>query len=160
MSHDMTRADAQAALATVEESRLQVVDEIDMPRWYWWGLALGWIALGVITDRGNAWLTFAATLAFGACHSYAFSRVAAGRRSSDRVRVRAQTAGWFGPVVVIGSLLLLAAMTVLIAVLADAAGLPGPVTIASVVVAITILLGGPRLMAVVRRRAARPAHAS
>ena len=56
----------------------------------------------------------------------------------------------------IGSLLALAGLTVAVALIADAAGSGHPVTIASVVVAVVLLLGGPRLMALVRRLAARP----
>lgn len=43
MANDVTDDEARAALDAIERSRLQVIDEIDMPRWYWWGLAVGWI---------------------------------------------------------------------------------------------------------------------
>jgi len=47
---DVPPLEARAALATVEKSRLRVIDEIGLPQWYWWGLALGWIMLGWVTD--------------------------------------------------------------------------------------------------------------
>jgi hypothetical protein len=38
------------ALDTVERSRRRVIDEIDVPAWYWVSAATSWIALGVIAD--------------------------------------------------------------------------------------------------------------
>src|SRR5262249_36646570 len=105
MQNDITEADARAALAPVDQGHQHVIDDITIPSWYWWGLAIGWIVLGVITDLGHAWLTLVATLVFGAVHSYAFGRLSAGRQASSRVRVRSETAGWFAPVVILGSLL-------------------------------------------------------
>jgi hypothetical protein len=50
----------------------------------------------------------------------------------------------------------LAGVTIVGAVLADRDGAAHPVTIASVPVAVAIILGGPALMAAVRRFAPRP----
>jgi hypothetical protein len=155
MSRQMTEADARAALATVEQSRQRVIDEIDMPRWYWWGLAVGWIGLAVIADLGSPWLTLVATFAFGAAHAMAFGRLQAGRRGTGQLSVRRETAGWYAPVVIIGSLLGLAAVTIAGALLARADGAEHPVTVASIPVAVAIVLGGPALMAAIRRRAER-----
>ncbi|HEY0397704.1 MAG TPA: hypothetical protein VGF00_04925, partial [Acidimicrobiia bacterium] len=80
MSNELTDAEAQAALDQIERSRRQVIEEIDMPTWYWRGLAVGWIALGVATDVRNPWLTVAATLGFGAIHASVAQVVIGGRR--------------------------------------------------------------------------------
>ena len=80
MGHEVSDDEARAALDEVARSRRKVVDEIDMPTWYWWGLALGWIGLGVLTDLGRAWLTLAATLAFGGVHAAVSQWVIGGRR--------------------------------------------------------------------------------
>ena len=56
MANDITDAEARLALRSIEERRRQVIAEIDMPRWYWWGLALGWIGLGFVTDLGHPWV--------------------------------------------------------------------------------------------------------
>jgi hypothetical protein len=50
MANDITDAEARLALRSIEERRREVIAEIDMPRWYWWGLALGWIVLGFVAD--------------------------------------------------------------------------------------------------------------
>jgi hypothetical protein len=62
MSNTVGASDARSALTAVEHSRQQVIAEIDMPRWYWLGLAAGWIGLGIIADVGPGWLVVAATL--------------------------------------------------------------------------------------------------
>jgi len=69
MERRVTPLEARAALETIERGRLRVIDEIDLPSWYWWGLALGWIGVGFIADLGHPWVTLAATLTFGAVHA-------------------------------------------------------------------------------------------
>ena len=150
-----TEAQAKMALEAIERGRQHVVDEIDLPRWYWWGLAAGWIGVGFVTDLDHPWATGIATLAFGAVHASAASVVLGGRRRTRQVSVRADVAGHHVPLLVIVSLLGLAALTTASGIWASADGARHPATAASIVVAVLIVLGGPRLMAAVRRRAAR-----
>jgi hypothetical protein len=154
MEPDMTPLQARAALDTIDRGRRRVIDEIDLPRWYWWGLALGWIALGYVTDLGHPWVTSAATLAFGTVHASIAPRVIHGRHGSDRLSVRRDVAGRRLPRLVIGGLVGLAAVTIAGAIAAQADGAGHPVTIASVLVAVIIVLGGPQLVAAFRRRTA------
>ena len=135
MTHDITDADARSALTNIERRRRQIVAEIAIPRWYWWGVALGWIALGVITDLSIWWLTLTATLTFGAVHSAVAQHVLSGRHGSRQLSVRAEVVDRRLPLLVFGGLIGLAAVTIVVAVLAQAAGAAHPVTIASVVVA-------------------------
>jgi hypothetical protein len=153
MEHDMTQLEARNALDAIERGRRRVIDEIDMPRWYWWGLALGWIALGYVTDLDHPWVTAAATLAFGAIHASVAPRVIDGRHRTGQLSVRRDVAGRRLPRLVIGALLGLALVTIAGALAANADGARHPVTIASVLVAVTIVLGGPQLVAAYRRRA-------
>jgi hypothetical protein len=157
MESHLTPQEARAALDTVDRERLRVIEEIDLPRWYWWGLALGWIALGYITDLKHPWVTAAATLVFGAVHSAVAPRVASGRHKTSQLSVRAELAGRQTARLVIGSVAALAVVTIAGALAASADGARHPVTIASIFVAVMIVLGGPRLLAVVRRRAAENA---
>ena len=153
MERRVTPLEARAALDTVERGRLRVIDEIDLPAWYWWGLALGWIGLGFVNDLKHPWLTAAATLVFGAVHASVASRVASGRHRTRQLSVRAEVTGPHVARIVICGLIALGALTVALAALADGDG--HPVTTASIVVAVIIVLGCPRLLAAVRRRAAR-----
>lgn len=155
MEPDVTTLEARMALETIESGRRRVIDEIDLPRWYWWGLALGWIALGFVTDLGHPWVTVAATLTFGAVHASVASRVLDGRHRTGGLSVSAAVAGRETPRLVVGGLLLLGAFTVAGSLAAAADGARHPVTVASIVVAVMIVLGGPQLLAFVRRRAAR-----
>ncbi len=154
MHGDITPGEAQAALAAADRGRRAVIDEIDLPGWYWWGLALGWVALGFITDLGHPWVTAVATLAFGAIHASVAPRVVDGRHRSGRLTVRRDVAGRHIGRVVILAVASMAVVTVAAALAAQADGAGHPVTIASIFVAVIIVLGGPRLLDVLRRRVA------
>jgi hypothetical protein len=155
MEHHVTPNEARAALDSVDRGRRQVIDEIDLPRWYWFGLALGWIALGVLTDLKHPWLTAAATLLFGAVHSTVAPRVVDGRHRSHRVSVRRELTGQQTARLVLGGIVALAFVTIGGSLAIGADGARHPVTITSIFVAVIIVLGGPQLLACVRRRAAR-----
>lgn len=157
MSHSITPDEANAALHTVERERRAVIDQVSLPSWYWWGLAIGWIALGVIADQKIAWLTSVATLAFGAIHSAIAPRVIDGRHGSDRVRVARDVVGRQIAWLVLGGLIALAGVTVGAAFAANADGARDPATIASILVAVILVLGGPRLLELARERLARSA---
>jgi hypothetical protein len=160
MERNVTPLEASAALDTIEQRRLRVIDEIDLPSWYWWGLALGWIGLGFITDLGHPWVTAAATFTFGTVHAAVAPRVVSGRRRSRRLSVSADVAPPHVARVVIGGLIVLTGITVAGALAAEADGAGHPVRVASIFVALMIVLGGPRLLAVFRGRAARAAASS
>ena len=154
-----TNAEARVALHDVERARQRVIDQIGMPRWYWWGLAACWIALGVLNDVANAWIVAVATLVFGAVHSAVSQRLLAGRRQRGDLKVRRDVAGSRAPLIVFGFLIALAGVTVAAAFAAYADGAEHPGTIASILVAALILLGGPRVMAAIRADASRRAGA-
>ena len=155
MEESITPSEARAALDTIERSRLRVIDQLDVPSWYWLGLALGWIALGVIADVGTAWLTTVATILFCAAHSAIAPRVISGRHASRDLSIRAALAPPHLARVVIGALVALGALTVGLALLARADAADHPVTVASMLVAVIIVLGGPLLLSIARERAAR-----
>jgi hypothetical protein len=73
--------------------------------------------------------------------------------------VRANLVSPHIPILVVGFLLLLVGVTVPIAVLVDADGADHPATIASVIVALAVLGGGPRLIAAMRLRSEQSAGA-
>jgi hypothetical protein len=149
-----TEAEAQVALQAAERARQRVIDRIGMPWWYWSGLAGCWVALGVLADLAAPWWAVSgATLAVGAGHSYVFQRLVAGRQQTRDVRVRADVAGR-AQLPVIGFLLALVGVTVALAFGLDADGAGHPSIWSAVFVAILLLLGGPRVMALIRERAA------
>ena len=153
MESQVSPLEARVALDAVERVRLRVIDEIALPNWYLWGLALGWIALGLLTDLAAAWVSAVATYLFGAVHASVAPRVMSGRRRSRSLSVRADVAPPHLARLVIAALLALAGVTVAVSLAVAADGARHPTTIASVFVALLIVLGGPRLLDVMRRRA-------
>lgn len=153
MNNQVTEAEARSALGSIAYRRQQVIAEIDVPRWYWSGLAGGWIVLGVLADYGPAWATVAGTVAFGAVHAAVAPRILSGRHASPDLSVRSDVVSRRVPALVLGFLVLMTMATVALALIANADGARHAAIWASVVVAALVVLGGPRLMNTVRRRA-------
>ena len=155
MSREIAETEARLALSSIERRRQQVIAEIDVPIWYWIGLAAGWIAIGALANYGPAWATFVGMVAFGAAHASIAPRVLSGRHGSSRLSVRSDLVSRHIPVLVVGFLIVMTAVTVVLALVANADGARNPALLASVVVAALVLTGGPLLMASVRRHAER-----
>jgi hypothetical protein len=158
LSKGISDVEARVALRSIERQRQQVIAEIDLPQWYWISVAGGWVVLGVLADYGPAWATVVGTVLFGAAHAAVAPRVLSGRHGSPRLSVRSDLVSHEIPGLVIGFLVLLTVVTVALALIANADGARHAALLASVVVASLVLLGGPRLMDLVRRRAG--SHAS
>jgi len=155
VNNEVTEAEARSALSSIAYRRQQVIAEIDVPQWYWSGLAGGWIVLGVLADYDPAWATVAGTVAFGAVHAAIAPRILSGRHASPDVSVRSDVVSRRIPALVLGFLVLMTIATVALALIANADGARHAAILASVVVAALVVLGGPRLMDTVRRRAER-----
>ncbi|OIJ63743.1 hypothetical protein WN71_033425 [Streptomyces mangrovisoli] len=142
---------ARSALDAADRARRQVAEEVGLPRGYWWGMAAGWVVLGVLGAETPSWLAGMATAAFGAGHSVVASRLLSGRRRTDQVQVSAAVAGRRIPLVVVGMLLALVALTVLAALALDADGAGHAGIWASVLVAAIVGFGGPEILRVLCR---------
>jgi hypothetical protein len=156
MDNDITESEARLALSSIARRRQQVIAEIDLPWWYWASVAAGWVLLGVLADYGPAWATIAGTLAFGAVHSAFAPRILSGRHASPLLSVRREMVSRYVSSLVIGFLIVMTVVTVAFALIGHADGARHPAVLASVVVAALVLLGGPNLMASIRRRAGQP----
>lgn len=155
MTVPISESEAHFALSSIERRRQQVIAEINVPPWYWFFLAGGWILLGLLADFGPAWATIAATVLFGAVHAGISPRVLSGRRASSELSIRGDLVSRRLPVLVIGFLLVMTAVTVGLALALHADGARHAATWASVVVALLVLVGGPTLVGSVRRHAER-----
>jgi hypothetical protein len=147
--------EARLALSSIERRRQQILAEIGVPLWYWFVVAAGWVVLGILADYGPAWATTTATLLFGAAHSTIAPRVISGRRGSPQLSISRDLVSRRIPALVIGFLIVMTVATVGLALLFNADGARHPAALASVVVAMLVLAGGPALLAAVRRRAER-----
>jgi hypothetical protein len=155
MTVPISESEANFALNAIERRRQQVIAEINVPPWYWFFLAGGWVLLGVLADFGPAWATIAATVLFGAVHAAISPRVLSGRRGSPQLSIRGDLVTRRLPMLVIGFLLIMTAATVAFALVLHADGARHATTWASVVVALLVLVGGPALVSSVRRHAER-----
>jgi hypothetical protein len=153
MTHEV--AEARAALLDVERRRRRVIDEIDVPPWYWWFLAGGWVLLGVLAELTPALVSVVATVAFGAVHAAISPRVLSGQHRSRSLSVRRDLVDHRLRAYVLAAMVALVAVTIGVALVVNADGARHPSIIASAFVAVIIVIGGPRLTAAVRRRSAR-----
>jgi hypothetical protein len=155
MGTPISETEARLALNSVEQRRQQVLAEIDIPAWYWFSMAGGWVVLGVLADYGTVWATAVATLVFGAAHAAIAPRFLSGRHGSSQLSIRSDLVSRRIPQMVIGFLIAMTAATVGIALLFNADGARHPAALAGGVVALLVLIGGPALVAWQRRRAER-----
>lgn len=160
MSTPISESEASIALGSIAQRRKQVIAEINVPPWYWAAMAAGWIALGVIADYAPPWAYIAGTVVFGAAHASIAPRVLSGRRASRELSVRGDLVNKRIPFLIIGLLVVMVAVTVVIALLLHVDGARHPATWASIVVAALLLVGGPALMSSVRRHAERAVSVS
>ena len=155
MPENVTEAEARLAVSSIEHHRQQVIAEINVPPWYWLGLAAGWVGLGVLADDAPAWASAAGTLLFGAAHAAIAPRVLSGRNGSRRLSVRGDLVSRRVPLLVIGFLMIMTIATVGTALILNADGARHPASLAGGVVAVVVACGGPSLMSWVRRRTER-----
>ena len=152
--HEIDPNSARLALHDIDDRQQQIADEVRVPTAYWWGVALGWIALGVITDTATPSPGSIATLAFGAIHAAVAPRLLTGRHGSKQLSVRADVAGRHMAAVLLGGLVVAGRRHGRTGAARQADGADHPATMASVVVAVLLVCGGPQLVAALRRRSA------
>jgi len=155
MEEAISKDEAQLALRMIHDQQREVIAHVGLPRWYWWGVAAAWVAIGVISDLGQAWVALGATFLFGVAHSAVAQRIFSGRRASRQLTVRAGVVDRHLPLMLFGALIAMGAVTVGLGFLADADGAEHASTFASVIVAIAIVGLGPQVLTAVRRRAQR-----
>lgn len=146
-------SEARRALSAVEHRRQQVVAEISVPLWYWAFLAAGWVGLGALGEFAAGWVTSVGTLLFGAVHAALAPRVISGRRGSSRLSIRRDLVTRQLPTMILGFVIVMAAVTVGFALLLHADGARHSVLGAGVIVGLLVFVGGPSLVASLRRRA-------
>jgi hypothetical protein len=145
--------EARGSLAAAGSARRAVADEVGTPAWYWWGLGISWVVIGVLADLDVWWLTGAVTLVFGALHAAVFRYATSGRHRTSQVSVRRELAGSRTPLLVWLLLVGLVVVGAAFALLLAADGARHAASIASVLPATIVVLGGPRLVAWNARRA-------
>ncbi|MBH1937261.1 hypothetical protein I5Q34_23830 [Streptomyces sp. AV19] len=146
---DTASEQARASLDAAERARRQVAEEIGLPRGYWWAMAAGWLVLGVC-GAVLPWLAGIAAGLFGAGHAIFASRLLSGRRRTQQIQVSASIAGRRIPVIVVGMVLGLVAVTIPVALALDADGADHASIWAGGLVAVVVGFGGPDILRVLR----------
>ncbi|HET6534301.1 MAG TPA: hypothetical protein VFH03_27285 [Actinoplanes sp.] len=139
--------DAELALAEVHARRAQVVGTNLVPAWFWPAIA-GLILLFVAAMESDIrWLTAVGTVVYSLGLAILILLVV--RRA--RVQVRPDLLGVRGGLAIAGFAVGLVAVGLGLGLILQALGVPWPATIACVPVAVGLAVGGPRLMAYLRR---------
>jgi hypothetical protein len=150
--------EARAALSAADAGHRVVVDEVGVPAWYWWGLGVSWVVIGVVADRDIWWLTGLVTLLVGAAHASVFGRVAGGRRRTAGLSVGRAAAGPHTALYVWLLLVALVVLGVVVALFVAHDGAAHPATIASLLPAAIVISGGPSVVRWSARRDGRTAR--
>ncbi|WP_020106904.1 hypothetical protein [Nocardia sp. 348MFTsu5.1] len=148
---DIDPEEARGALESADRARRQMSDEVGLPATYWWGLAAGWLLLGVVVEFCPWWISMAATILFGIGHSVVASRLLSGRRRTSGVQVSREVTGAKNAMLVVGILLMLVALTIAFALILDAQDVGMPALWSALIVAVLTGIGGPEILAAVRK---------
>ncbi|GIE30868.1 hypothetical protein Ait01nite_039130 [Actinoplanes italicus] len=139
--------DAELALAEMRARREQVVDTNLVPSWFWVAvsvLMLGFVA-GIETRIG--WVIAVATLVY----TLGLGAVILALVRKARVQVRQTLIGTRGILTILGFAAALVAVGIGLGFAFEALAVPFPATLAILPVAAGLVLGGPRLMAHLRK---------
>ncbi|GAB17260.1 hypothetical protein GOEFS_022_00410 [Gordonia effusa NBRC 100432] len=148
---DLDHNQAQDALDAAARAQRSVAGQVGLPRMYWWALAAGWLALGVLGDFAPSWVTTVATIAFAFGHSVVASTLLDGRRRTSRLQVSRDVAGKRIPLAVIAVLLAMTALTIALGFGLNADGASHAGTWAALTVAAIVGFGGPEILSGTRR---------
>ena len=127
MPENVTETEARLALSSIERRREQIVAEINVPAWYWPGLAVAWVGLGC-SRRHRA--SLGNDSSDGAVRSGARRhrpRVMSGRQGSPTVSIRIDVVSHRIPLLIIGFLMVMTVATVGAALIFNADGARHPV---------------------------------
>ncbi|WP_229070329.1 hypothetical protein [Actinoplanes sp. DH11] len=139
--------DAELALAEIHARRQQVVDTNLVPRWFWVSIAALMLLFVAAVETGAAWVLATGSVVY----ALGLSALILAMVRHARVQVRPELIGLRGALAIAGFTLVLVAAGIGLGFALEAAGAPFPATLGCVPVCLGLALGGPRLMARLRR---------
>jgi uncharacterized membrane protein len=139
--------DAELALAEVRARREQVVAQNLVPGWFWPSLGALILLFVAAVESDNRWLVAVGSVGYAIGLATLIAFVV--RRS--RVQVRQELLGLHGGLAIAAFTLILVGLGVGLGFALDAVGVSWPATIACIPVAAGLAIGGPLLMAYLRR---------
>lgn len=151
MSEQVRPDQAARALAEIRQHQQQVIDLAMLPTWYWWIVAALVVGLSATVDaaRHRPVVIALAAVAFALGIVAVTGRVVLG--AWHRAQWRNQLLGSRGVLAIVGFVGLVVGITLGVAFALQAMGVRGSVTLASLVGAAVMIVGGPVLTRILRR---------
>jgi hypothetical protein len=143
-----TSEQAAAALEQVRRGQEQVIERLLVPRWYWFVIAIGMVAVGAAADTGQR--------GYIAGTAFTYAVVVAGLSlwimlGATRAKLSSELVGAQGAVAIVAFVYVVVGISLGIAFGLKAWGFSHPATAGTVAGGILIVLGGPVLIALLRR---------
>ena len=150
MSQDrLETSGAAGELEAIKRSQARVIDAVLVPRWYWWVVGVLLVPLGVAADSHQRVAT--AVIAVVVAVIIAVVSVAMITGAYRGARIHPATLGTAGALYIVGFISLVVGASLVVAFSIQAAKGPFPGTIGTLVAAALLIIGGPILMASLRR---------
>jgi hypothetical protein len=141
--------DAAAELAEINRRQAGVIDAVLVPRWYWWVVGLLLVPIGLAVDShqttATAVIAVLMALIIAGLSVWMISGV------YTRARIHPATLGAPGSLFIVGFVWVVVGVSLVVAFALQAAGVAYPGTIGTVLAAVMLIVGGPVLMARLRR---------
>jgi len=140
--------DAAKALAHIRQRQEQVVDVTAIPAWYWWAVGALMVGLSLAVETRRSTVIGLGVSGFVLGILAATGWVV---RRALRVQVRNELLGARGVLLILGFVGAVVAVTLAVAFSLRAAGVGHPATLADLVGAAALIVGGPVLTRRLRR---------
>jgi hypothetical protein len=149
MNEQMSSSEAAQALADIRQHEAQVIDVAIVPAWYWWVVAVLMVGLAAVVDSHHRVAIGISAVAFALI--VAIVTIAMILGLVHGAQVNSQLLGSSGAVSIVGFIWVVLGATLGTAFGLRAAAVGHPATIATLVGAVGLVVGGPLLMRRLRR---------
>ena len=144
---ELDPAAAGQALQQIRRTQASVIERGLIPRWFWWLIGAGMIGVGVAADTGRAPVIVAAAVAYGVLAAINGAAMVFGARGA---KVSNELLGNSGVIALMLFIFCSLGLILGTGFGLKAVGFGHPGTAATILGAVTMILGGPRLMAYLR----------
>jgi hypothetical protein len=148
MGEDVRPDEAARALAQIRDHQERVVNVADIPAWYWWLVGGLIVALPAAVESGRP-----VTIGIGVVVFVLGILVGTGWvvRGALQAQPRNELLGVRGVMMILGFVALVVGITLAVAFGLEAAGVSHPATLANLLGAVLLIVGGPVLTRALRR---------
>jgi hypothetical protein len=158
MNESFDRDDAERSIDQVRGRERQVIAATAIPVWYWWVIAVGTVALGVVVDGRRPTVIAVTAVLFAVSTAALTLWVILGAGSGAQVSKHLLGASGPASIVLFVGIVVLAGLAVAFSL--QARGTSHPATVATAVTAVCLVVGGPILMRLLHQQMLRHSAAS